>query len=305
MRPDGTAIERHLVTVGGTQVEYLVAGEGPEVVLLHGLGDSADDWRDVMTHLSRSYRVYAPTLPGFGGDRRAVGHPGDEGADGQSPGSLHHAVEDPSPESFARFCNAFVDAKQIRHPILGGHSLGGLIALLATLDRPDRVRGLVLIASAGLGREITPVLQVAGLPIIGDISAQASRLWPGAALRAMSRASLLFGRPWRTPRSWLDDQYRRAQDGRFMEATLRALRLQVHAGGQRHVILNRLSAVSQPTLVVWGTADRVVPVSHARSAIARLPDGHLEIINGLGHVPHVEDPRLVASVISRFLSTLS
>ncbi len=301
MQANSTAIERHLVTVGGTQVEYLVAGQGPDVVLLHGLGESGEDWRGVMTHLSPSYRVYAPTWPGLGDDRRAVQSSGNA----QDPGAAHGAVENPSAEALGRFCNAFIDEKDLQRPVLGGQSLGGLIALRAALDRPDRVRALILIAAAGLGRGVTPVLRATALPVVGDIGVVIARSRPGAMLRAVSKAPMVFGRPWRIPQPWLADQYRRARDGRFIEITLRSLRMQVGVGGQRQVVLDELSALTLPTLVLWGTADRVVPVAHGRAAAALLPAGQLQVLDGLGHVPHVEDPGRVASALRGFLDGLA
>lgn len=295
-----TGTRRHLATVAGVQVEYLMTGDGPDVVLLHGLGESADDWWGLMTHLASSYRLLALTLPGYGSDRR---DPSD--GDGLRQGDhAHDVVEDASPEGFARFCNAFNTVKELQRPVLVGHSLGGLIALRAALDRPDLWRALVLVGSAGLGRHVTPALQAAALPLVGDVAATVARSRPGALLRAAGKAPLVFGRPWRVPPGWLVDQYRRAQDGRFMETTLRALRAQIGISGQRRVVLDELPMLSLPTLLIWGTADHVVPVAHGRAAAARLPDGRLETLSRLGHVPHVEDPARVATVVRDFLATL-
>jgi pimeloyl-ACP methyl ester carboxylesterase len=290
MATKATVIARHLVTVDGTQVEYLVAGRGPDVVLLHGLGDSADDWRGVMARLATSYRVYAPTLPGFGGPRRGVGH---------------HGTVEPSVEGYAGFCHAFVTAKELQRPVLGGASLGGLIALRAALDRPERTRALVLIASAGLGRGVTPALQAAALPVLGDIAAGVARSRPGALLRAMGKVPMVFGRPWRVPQAWLTDQYRRAQDKLFMDTNLRALRMQVGVLGQRRIVLDELSALSVPALVLWGTNDRVIPIGQAYAAVARMPAGRLRLLDGLGHIPHVEDPDRVTAELRGFLATVA
>jgi pimeloyl-ACP methyl ester carboxylesterase len=283
-----TAVARHLARVEGIEVEYLVAGQGSDVVLLHGLGDSADDWRGLMARLATSYRVYAPTLPGFGGPSRGMGR-GD--------------AVDPSVESYAGFCHAFITAKELERPVLGGASLGGLIALRAALDRPERPRALVLIAAAGLGWGITPALQAAALPVFGDIAAGVARFRLGALLRAMGKVPMVFGRPWRVPQAWLADQYHRAQDGRFMETNLRALRMQVGVFGQRRIVLDELPALSIPALVLWGTNDRVIPIGQAYAAVARMPAGRLRLLDGLGHVPHVEDPDRVAAEFRGFLAT--
>ena len=116
---------------------------------------------------------------------------------------------------------------------------------------------------------------------------------------------MVFGRPWRAPQAWLEDQYRRAQDPRFMETNLRALRLQIGLRGQRRIVRDELPELSVPTLVLWGTSDRVIPIGHAYAAVARMPAGRLRLLNGLGHVPHVEDPDRVAVEIRSFLAGIT
>jgi pimeloyl-ACP methyl ester carboxylesterase len=140
--------------------------------------------------------------------------------------------------------------------------------------------------------------------VFGDVAAGVARSRPGAALRATSKAPLVFGRPWRVPQAWLADQYRRARDGRFMETTLRSLRTQVGVWGQRRVLLGELPRLSLPALVLWGSSDRVIPVAHGRAAVDRMPAGRLRVLDGLGHLPQVEDPDRVAAELRRFLDDL-
>jgi pimeloyl-ACP methyl ester carboxylesterase len=119
--------------------------------------------------------------------------------------------------------------------------------------------------------------------------------------RAWGRAALLFARPWAAPRAWLAEQYRLARTPGFLEATLAALRAHVYPGGQREVLLEELRALSAPTLVVWGTRDRVFPRRHAEDAAARLEEESPVFIPGCGHLPHVERPGRFAEVLGRFL----
>jgi 4,5:9,10-diseco-3-hydroxy-5,9,17-trioxoandrosta-1(10),2-diene-4-oate hydrolase len=88
----------------------------------------------------------------------------------------------------------------------------------------------------------------------------------------------------------------------FLEAALAALRAQIDLGGQREVLLDRLSHLEMPTLVVWGTFDRIFPKSQAQEAVARLKQGSLELIPDCGHLPHVERPDIFVSALNRFLS---
>jgi pimeloyl-ACP methyl ester carboxylesterase len=152
-----------------------------------------------------------------------------------------------------------------------GNSLGGLAALQLALSQPQRITALCLVDSAGLGR--------------------VGRRRPGAALRALARAVLLFGRPWRTPRSWLVEQYRAARQPGFLEVTLASLRAVLGPLGRRQVLAKRLAELTMPTLIVWGTADWVIPVTHGRRAARRLPSGDLVQLPWCGHAPPGRVPR--------------
>ena len=121
-------VEERRVEVQGLPTRYLAAGEGPPLVLLHALGESALDWRWVLPALTRTYSVYAPDLPGFG--------------DSAKP------LVDYSPTFFARFISGYLDALGLERAAVAGNSLGGLVALRLALSEPERVSALGLIDSA-------------------------------------------------------------------------------------------------------------------------------------------------------------
>ncbi|MDP8948676.1 MAG: alpha/beta fold hydrolase [Actinomycetota bacterium] len=110
---DGATVREEKTNVGGQPARYLRAGEGPPLVLLHALGENALDWSWVLPALSRGRRVYAPYLPGIGGDGRIL--------------------EDPSPTFFASFVAAFLDTLGVERAAIVGNSLGGLVALRLAL----------------------------------------------------------------------------------------------------------------------------------------------------------------------------
>ncbi len=278
---DGTPVREERTSVGGRSVRHLTSGEGPPLVLVHALGENALDWSWVLPALSRGHRVYAPDLPGIGGDGGVV--------------------TDHSPAFFASFIAAFLDALGIERAAIVGNSLGGHIALRMALSEPARVSALGLVGSAGLGRTVSPALSLLALPGYGEAAVALSKTPVGARQRAWGRTALLFGRPWPAPSAWLAEQYRLALTPGFLEATLAALRAHVGPVGQREVLLDRLPDLRIPTLVVWGTRDRVFPGSHARAALSRLPDGSLSLIPGCGHLPHVEHPDRFAGILGRFL----
>ena len=272
------AVEAHYVEIDGLSIRYLAAGEGPPLVLLHGAGDNSLDWRWVLRALARKHRVYAPDLPG-------------------SPDSARPAA-DYSPAFFERFAADFLDALGIGRATLVGNSLGGLVVLRLALSEPARVRALVLVDSAGLGSEVNPAFTSVNVPGLGEAAMPFWRTPLGAYQRAWGRTALLFARPpGSVPREWLAEQRRLAQSPGYLEAHLSVLRALVRPFGQREVLVDRLSLLKVPTLVVWGARDRVFPESQAREAVARLREGSLAVIPGCGHMPHVECP-------DRFLATL-
>src|SRR5215208_3315879 len=277
-----TVIEAQTVEVDGLSIRYLTVGEGQPLVLLHGAGDNALDWQWVMPALAATYRVYAPDLPG-------------------SPDSARPAANY-SPAFIERFVAAFVDALGIGQATFVGNSLGGLIALRLALSEPARVRALVLVDSAGLGSAINPLFTSVNVPLLGEAAMPFWRTRVGAYQRAWGRTALLFAHPPRSvPREWLAEQCRLARSPGYLEAHLTALRALVGPFGQREVMVDRLPSLKIPTLVVWGARDRVFPDSHAREAIAHLPEGSLALIPECGHMPHVEYPDRFLVALDGFL----
>jgi pimeloyl-ACP methyl ester carboxylesterase len=273
--------ERH-IDVGGLPTRYLRAGTtGPPLVLLHGVGDNALDWHWVMPTLARTQCVYALDLPGSGG-------------------SVKPDV-DYSPAFFTQFLSAFLDALEVERAAVVGNSLGGLVSLRLALSEPSRVSALGLVASAGLGREVTYALRSLALPGNGKLAVAWGKRPPGAAQRALGRSTLLFARPQSVPLKWLKEQYRLARLPGFVEAQLATVRAQVGLKGQREVLVDRLAQLEVPTILVWGTRDRVIPYSQAKEAASHLQEGYLELMSDCGHLPHVEQPDRFAAVVTRFL----
>ena len=274
-------VEERNIDVGGLPIHYLAAGEGPPLVLLHALGESALDWRWVLPALAHTNRVYAPDLPGFGYSAKPSA--------------------DYSPDFFARFVGAYLDALGLDRTALVGNSIGGLAALRLALSEPARITALGLVASAGLGRKITYALRLPTLPGYGEGAVAWGKPPLGAFQRAWSRVPLLFGRPERVPGVWITEQTRIAQLPGFTEATIAALRAQVDLGGQREILLDQLPHLQMPALVIWGERDRVFPYSQGQKALSHLRQGSLELVPNCGHLPQVERPDRFTAILSRFL----
>lgn len=276
-----TEIRDREVDLNGSRVHYLTAGDGPHLVLLHGLGDSAHDWQWVMPTLARRFHVLAPDFPGFGASDR--------------PRAAY------SPAFFGEFVAGFLDALQVAGAIVVGNSLGGLAALRFALAEPGRVPALVLVGSAGLGREVNPGMRSLSLPVLGELVTACAGTRPGRALRLWGRSRAIFAHRSRVPAGWIADQDRLSRRPDFLGNTLEVLRAVVGLSGQREVLRDRLPELAMPTLIVWGEHDRVIPLAHARHAVGRLRQGRLAIIPDCGHVPQIERPELFLEALGSFL----
>ena len=268
-------------TVDAGPVEYLDLGEGPVLVLVHGDGETARDWRWVAPALAAAgHRVVAPSLPGHG-------------TTGEAPS---YAMED-----LARWLGRFLDVVGIDRATVGGNSVGGLIPIHLALQQPRRVSRLVLIGSAGLGNAVNPVLGLETLPIVGEAAVSAVFLPGGPQLRAAARAQNLFAQPLRVPPEWWLDQLRFGGGKPMLTASLACKRAILDGAGQFHLVLDRLPELVVPTLVMWGALDKVVPLVQGQHASTLIADCRLEVLPTSGHVPHVETPEAVLVPLLRFL----
>jgi 4,5:9,10-diseco-3-hydroxy-5,9,17-trioxoandrosta-1(10),2-diene-4-oate hydrolase len=279
-----TVLHDRRITVDGVQTQYLEAGAGPLLLLLHGHEQSAASWRWVMPALARTRRVLALSLPGHGESGPAAG--------GHAPGA-----------DLAPFVAAFLSAVGAEAPVdLAGHSAGGAIALRLTLADPARIRTLTLVDSAGLGREVHPLLALDTLPVIGELAVMISRMPGGDLARTTMSAAMLFAQPWRIPAEFFTEQHALGRRPGQLEASTAMARALFGPHGQRQILLGRLPALTTPTLVIWGGLDYLLPVQQARAAVKHLPHGQLSVFPDCGHLPHVEYPDRFAAVLGTWLT---
>lgn len=279
------SMELRELTIHGQRMTYRTAGEGPVLLLIHGMAGSSATWRHAMPGLSRRFCVLAPDLLGHGESTKGPG--GD-----YSLGALASGLRD-----------LLVALGHDRATVVG-QSLGGGVAMQLAYQYPERCERLVLVSSGGLGREVSPLLRLLSLP--GSealLSLGCSQRIRGGISRATGLASRLGLQPvpvlaelWRSYSSLGDAETRRA--------FLRTLRAVIDRGGQSVSAANRLHlAAEMPSLIVWGSADRIIPVEHAYEAHAAITGSRMEIFDGVGHYPHVEDPDRFVSLLSEFVES--
>lgn len=274
--------EDRYIEIGGLNTRYWALGDkGKPVLLIHGLAVSAEIWVHNVGDLAKEHRVYIPDLPGFG---RA-----------DAPGPSF------SPFDYTPFLDAFMNSLGIGKVSLLGQSLGGGIALHYTLNHADRVEKLVLVGSAGFGKEVIWTLRWASLPWIGELFVRPSRRGVELVFKLAVRNPALI------TKDFVELYYRLFSRPGFKEFFLRLLRQIVNFRGGREEILapirNNLSKIIQPVLIVWGKDDRVLPVNGAYTAIQSLPNARLEIFEGCGHIPFFERSEKFNQLVLEFLAS--
>ncbi|HLY95014.1 MAG TPA: alpha/beta fold hydrolase [Gaiellaceae bacterium] len=263
---------------GAASVRYLAAGSGPPVVLVHGLGGAAPNWRLIAPDLARDHRVLIPELPGHGGSD-----------------ALHAATLDP----FADAVLAVLDAEGAVPAAWVGHSLGGSVALRAALRRPDAVRGVVLVAAAGITS--TTNTRIATATMHGFVRAgKVVTLQRRRLARSPLGRTLAFGYWGVADPVALEPEMAEA----FLEGPSRHTNTSV---ASRALVATdsrlELDRVQCPCLCLWGVRDNWVPLADGFEYARRLR-APLRTIADCGHLLIGERPDAVLRAIREFLAGL-
>jgi pimeloyl-ACP methyl ester carboxylesterase len=272
------------VLLHGHRVRFHRAGEGPLLVLLHGIASTADTWAPVAAALAERHTVLAPDLLGHGDSAKPRGD--------YSLGAYASGVRD------------LVAALGYDRATVVGHSLGGGIAMQFAYQFPERIERLVLISSGGLGREVHPILRAATLPgselVLALLGGGWVRATGGALGGALSRLGLKTGEDLGGVASGIGSLADAGARGAFVQTA----RAAIDAGGQRVSATDRLYLAAElPTLIVWGERDPIIPAAHGRAAHAAIPGSRLEVFPGAGHFPHREEPARFVSVLEGFIGS--
>ena len=268
------------IKIGDINTRYWAEGDkGSNVVLIHGLGASADIWMHNISAIAEGYRVYAPDLVGFGRSAKP---------------DVKYA-----PSYMAAFINEFMTALDIKHACLVGMSLGGGVALQCVMQFPGNVQRLVLVDSAGLGREMPLAMRLATIPVLGELM-----LSPSRAGMAFVLKHLVYD-PAVITDDLIDLYYELNFSQGAAKTVLSVLRTcATILGGRADVldpVIKNLDNIKIPTLIIWGREDRLFPVRQARFAREKIPDSHLHIFERCGHMPNFERPEEFNSMVLNFL----
>lgn len=270
----GEALTERSIRAAGLRIRYLEAGAEnarvmPPAVLLHGVGGCADEWGPCMALLAPHRRVLAPDLVGHGGSDK--------------PAALYDL------NCYVQFLDGFFAALGLDTTIdLAGWSAGGALALAYALARPDRVRRLAVIASAGLGQEVSWRYRLLALPFPG----RNPRPLPLTLFRLLERG-LYYGARCPDDGLLLRKYAHMCRPG-AVAAFVATVRWGVSLRGQRVTLLSRLTELRAPLLIIWGRHDPILPVQHAVAAHRAVPGSRLVVVERCGHMCPLEHPSTVA-----------
>ena len=282
MPPDRTAVDT--VELHHRRAAVRQFGNGPVVLLVHGLAGELHTWDGVVPGLAEHGTVVAPDLPGHGRSDPPAG--------------------DYSLGASASWLRDLLDVLGHDRATVVGHSLGGGIAMQFAYQFPQRCERLVLVASGGLGPDVTVALRAASLPGAEIVLSLIAHRHLVAAATKVARGASLLGLA--APRGMAETarSYARLAAPADRASFVNGVRAVVDHRGQRISAVDRLDLLTDvPTLIVWGTEDRIIPVAHAHAAHQAIPGSQLALFAGTGHFPHASHPRRFATTVAAFLDS--
>ncbi|MBT8242787.1 MAG: alpha/beta hydrolase [Nitrosopumilus sp.] len=261
-------MEEKFLQIDGNKIRYLESGNSKNtLVLIHGLGASAERWSHVIPLFSDSFRVVVPDLIGFGhSDKPTV---------------------DYTPDFFSDFLENFFSQSGISRPNIIGSSLGGQIAVEYASSHSQDIEKLVLVSPAGMMKQSTPALDAYIMAALypNELSAKnAFEMMEGSGNDVKPEIVNEFVERMQLPNAKLA----------FM-STILGLK-------NSSSITSKLQSISVPTLIIWGGNDPVIPINYADDFVSAIQDCRFYRMDGCGHTPYVQNPYLFTSKVLEFLN---
>ncbi|WP_246456206.1 alpha/beta fold hydrolase [Nocardioides mesophilus] len=276
--------EVQYLTIHGHRRAFVKMGQGPAVLLLHGLGCDHTTWLPVIRALARRYTVIAPDLLGHGRSAKPRA--------------------DYSVGGYANGMRDLLTVLGVDKVTVVGHSLGGGVAMQFGYQFPERTERMILVAPGGLGPEVSPAIRAITLP--GSGHALSVLTLPGvrhlgrAGLRTLAASGLSKARDLDEVAEILES----FKDPQARAAIRHVVRAVVDWRGQVVTMVDRAYLTqAMPMLVIWGAQDSVIPVRHAGVAAQIAPGATVEVIRNAGHFPHKDHPQRFVKIVNDFIRT--
>lgn len=262
-------VQENFIQVDGHKIRYLESGHSKgTLVLVHGLGASAERWDKVIPTFSEKYHVVVPDLIGFGYSDKPLA--------------------DYTPEFFSEFLEKFFYASGIEKPYIIGSSLGGQITAEYASANPENLKKLVLVSPAGVMKQSTPALDayiMAALYPNEQSAKNAFEMMEGSGKEVDEKIVQNFIDRMHLPNAKLA----------FMSTVLGLKNAEI--------ITKKLQFIEIPTLIIWGSDDPVIPIEHSKEFVSAIKDCRFYKMDGCGHTPYVQDPSTFVSAVMNFLQS--
>lgn len=279
-------IRSKMLSVMGLRTRVLEegdAGSGDPVVMIHGVGAWAENFREVMGPIaSTGRRAIACDLPGFG--------------ESEAPRDVAHFG--PRDAFYPRFVGALLDELGVASAHLVGSSMGGAVVYTAAVTEPARIRSLTLVAAGGVGTEVALFLRLCtlpGLPFFGRVF--------GKPVQAKGVLRTCFYDSRRIPQTLYDEaeRYGYPSFGEFVKALRSGVTIMGVRPSVRDYWVAQAPRYQGPVLVIWGKQDAVLPVTAAADARRVMPQAQIQLIDDCGHLPMIERPDEFLAALLPFL----
>src|SRR5580658_673372 len=275
-------VQYRFFTIHGYRRAFLAAGQGPPLLLIHGIGDSSHTWLPVVESFAANNTVIAPDL---------LGH-----------GLSDKPRADYSVAAYANGMRDLLSVLDIERVTVVGHSLGGGVAAQFAYTFPERCERLVLVGTGGIARSVSLLLRLAAAPnadlLMPTFGSPVFKVGARVAAHVLRLLGTDLGRDTEEILKVFDS----LPDAAARRAILRTLRSGVDWRGQVITMLDRAYLTEGvPTLVIWGRRDAIIPLGHGRLATAAMPGSELEIFDEAGHFPHHTDPSRFAKLVVDFI----
>jgi len=262
-------VQENFIQVDGNKVRYLESGDSKNIlVLVHGLGASAERWNNVIPNFAKYYHVIVPDLIGFGYSDKPI--------------------VDYTTDFFSTFLGKFFDALGIKRPNVIGSSLGGQIAALYASANPNNIKKLILVSPSGAMKQSTPALDA----------------YIMAALYPNEQSAKNAFEMMESSGNEVDDEIVHGFIERMQLPNAKLAFMSTVLGLKNsEIITTKLHTIHSPTLIIWGSKDPVIPIQYAESFASSIKDCRFYRMDDCGHTPYVQDPNTFSSIVLEFLSS--
>ena len=261
-------MQENFVTVAGNRIRYLESGDSAHtLVLVHGLGASAERWNSVLSLFADKYRVLAPDIVGFGHSDKPI--------------------TDYTTEFLSEFLAQFIDVLGLESTHVIGSSMGGQLALELAHSRPDLVKKLILTSPSGIMKQSTPALDAYILAALYPNSANAR-----TAFELMEHSG-------NTVKDHIVQEF--VVRMKLPNAKMAFMSTLLGLKNARPVD-SILQDIAAPTMLIWGAEDPVIPIHYSDTFVSLIPQCTFHIMDGCGHTPFVQSPKKFTKLVFDFLA---